>query len=139
MSYTTKMTLFVFILLAFLAGGEACADGSAISVAAGFGNTRCCTASAVKSFSYTVDGGSHNDNIKVNPRIAYTYVMPIPYQVLKTCQPLSHYLCSLKCKTSPVPNIGRVLLVTFLQVARNALEQHAHLPLIIIAIQEQLR
>ena len=43
---------------------EACGNGESYTVSAG-STSRCCMSAAVESYSYTVDGGIHDDNIKV--------------------------------------------------------------------------
>jgi len=43
---------------------ERCGYGESKTVSAGFGSSTCCTGNAASAFSFTVDGGTHDDNIK---------------------------------------------------------------------------
>ena len=57
-------TLAAFVFAALVAGAAACGEGESWAIAAGAKKT-CCSSSAIKSFMYEVDGGIHDDNIKV--------------------------------------------------------------------------
>ena len=72
MAFKTSMfTALVILFAAFHAGEAYCGDGGALTIVKG---TSCCTSDYVKEISYSVDGGSNNDNVKVRQRCSLHYI-----------------------------------------------------------------
>ena len=58
-------SMLVFMLLGLMKTASACGDGSSVSIYAGTTYSCCSVNHDAVGYTYTVDGGTHDDNIKV--------------------------------------------------------------------------
>ncbi len=66
----SKSTL-AFMLLGLMKTARACGGGESLSIAAGTVYTCCSTTANAVGYAYSVDGGTHDDNIKVRHLISF--------------------------------------------------------------------